>query len=251
MIVNKELQENLTLLLAKLSDDKIKKIQTLILENQITEQSSFYELKSQLNFSTNELNILKKILQNLPHENTLSIVLHFLMELRQLQTNTNTTLVWTGPLAFNEFARNTRTTMLEMINSAKKTITLMEFVMTPNPKEIFNALINAAKNGVKIRIIFNNGIKERVKMEKLWEKRIPFPMIFTYKPKKNSTSLHAKVLIVDSKEILTTSANLTDFGINENVEMGIRHEGSMAKNAENIVDLLIEKCYLVEVPDGS
>ncbi len=251
MIINKKLQEDLTQLLTKLSNDKIIKIQELILENQITEQSSFYDLKSQINLSTNELNILQKILQNFPHENTLPIMLHFLMELRRLQTNTNTTLVWTGPVAFNEFARNTRTTMLEMINSAKKTITLIEFVMTPNPKEIFHALINAAKNGVKIRIIFNNGIKERKKIEKLWEKRVTFPMIFTYKPKKKGTSLHAKVLIIDSKEIFTTSANLTDFGINENVEMGIRHEGNMAKNAENIADLLIEKGYLMEINDGS
>jgi phosphatidylserine/phosphatidylglycerophosphate/cardiolipin synthase-like enzyme len=160
-------------------------------------------------------------------------------------------MVWTGPITFNEFARNTRTTMLEMINSAKKTITLVEFVMTSNPKEIFHALIDAAKNGVKIRIVFNNGVKERKKIVKLWEKRVTFPTVYTYKPRRKGTSLHAKFLIVDSREVLTTSANLTDFGINENVELGIRHEGKMAKNAENIVDLLIEKGYLVEVNDGS
>ena len=74
-----------------------------------------------------------------------------------------------------------------------------------------------------------------------WDDEKPFPEIFTYKDKKSS--LHAKVLIIDSKEILITSANMTGRAMQRNIEMGIYHKGQPAKEAENLIQELIHDGY--------
>jgi phosphatidylserine/phosphatidylglycerophosphate/cardiolipin synthase-like enzyme len=50
-------------------------------------------------------------------------------------------------------------------------------------------------------------------------------------------------LIIDSKEILITSANMTGRGMQRNLEMGIYHKGQPAKEAENLIKELIDDRY--------
>ena len=71
------------------------------------------------------------------------------------------------------------------------------------------------------------------------------PSIYTYKPKKPNTLLHAKTIIIDSCDILVTSANLIDYGINENIEMEIRSKINLDNDTENLFDSLIENNFLV------
>ncbi len=47
-------------------------------------------------------------------------------------------------------------------------------------------------------------------------------------------------MIIDGKELLITSANLTGRVISRNVEIGIRHKGNSAKNADKLVRTLIQ-----------
>ena len=102
---------------------------------------------------------------------------------------------------------------------------------------------------LKIRFVFDNveqkqelgkkynSIKEIIR--KMWDENVPFPEIYNYKGK--SASLHAKAVIIDSKEIFSTSANMSGRAIKRNFEMGICHIGKPAKDAEKVIDELIKK----------
>ena len=123
-----------------------------------------------------------------------------------------------------------------------------------NVEEIIESLMVASKKrNVKIRIIFNEADKKKRvgKKNKLtikeyfmqyWKNIIAFPRIYTYKGK-----IHAKAWVVDSSQILITSANLTGRALERNLELGIRYKGSIAKNVDEIIDRLIEQKYITEV----
>ena len=111
--------------------------------------------------------------------------------------------------SYNKNIDNTSRVMLEMINSATKSITLVGYLIQNGSKKIFNALYNIQlKKNIKIRFIFNDGDKYYNKIRTYWPESEKLPPIYTYKPKKPNTSLHAKIIIIDSCDILVTSANL-------------------------------------------
>lgn len=59
--------------------------------------------------------------------------------------------------------------------------------------------------------------------------------------------VHVKFLIIDNNEILVTSANMTDRAMTRNLEMRIRHQGIIAKDAAELVELLIQKGSILEI----
>lgn len=248
-MVKNSVHEEFENLFSSLSEEKIEKLKSKISNNEITPKSSIFELKSKLNFPTQDLNRIRNILRNFPYDQSILLYLDCFLELKKTmeQLESKTSLVMTGPLIFKKNAENTDAVILNMINSARLTITLIGYVVLTDTSTIFDALVNATKRGVRIRLVFNKAETHLKKIIKMWNLQVVFPTLFTYKPEKKNTNLHAKVLIIDSREILTTSANMTGYGINENMEMGIRHVGITAYNAEKIVDALIEKKYLVKV----
>jgi len=248
-MVKDSLHEEFENLFSSLSDEKIENIKSKITNNEITSKSTIFELKSKLNLPAQDLNRIKNILINFPYDQGLLLYLDCFSELKRTkeQLGSKTSLVMTGPIIFKKNAENTDAVILNMINSAKRTITLVGYVVLIDTSTIFDALVNATKRGVRIRLVFNKAETHLKKFLRMWDLHVTFPALFTYKPEKKSTNLHAKVLIIDSREILTTSANMTGYGINENLEMGIRHIGIVASNAEKIIDTLIEKKYLVKI----
>ena len=78
--------------------------------------------------------------------------------------------------------------------------------------------------------------------------KVPLPNIYTYRSKQGRSSLHAKVLIIDDKVVLVTSANMTENAMEKNVEMGIVHYGNIVKDAKMLFQALIDQGYLVKLP---
>ena len=120
-------------------------------------------------------------------------------------------------------------------------------------KAIFEALRKAAKErGVRIKIIFDRADKDKKWgkwtkspkkiIEKVWDNIEYFPEIYSYHDKRSS--LHAKFLVVDNREIFVTSANMTERAMNRNLEMGIVHRGEIAESASEMIDLLIRKKFI-------
>ena len=146
-----------------------------------------------------------------------------------------------------------------MIKNSKEngSIIFVGYAMTEDENEdIWNALKDAArKRNVSIKIIFDKAAKAKrlgkwTKSPKkiiaeTWGDIDHFPKVYTYEGK--NSSLHAKFLVVDRKEIFVTSANMTGRAMTRNLEMGMVHKGKIASDAADLVSLLIEKKILKEV----
>ncbi len=247
--MNTMIRRNLENLLLDLSDSKIIKLKKLLEDKSIDKNTDIYKLKSELSLTSNEIILVKKVLDDFVDPLSIILSLELISEINALKTQKQDNLVWTSPFVFNENADKTSGTILEMINSAKESITIVGYTIEPDTQDVFTALQDAANRGVKIRLLFDKATKHIEVVEGFWKNKATFPKIYSYKPKSQRSSLHAKVLIIDSKELLITSANLTGRGITRNVEMGLRHKGESAKDAEKLVDTLVANEYLVRI-DG-
>lgn len=141
-------------------------------------------------------------------------------------------LTWTGPKTQNINLRRTDQALIELINSAKKRITIVSFAVY-KAKSILTALEKAAKRGVEINIIIEspdasegkiahdtikglgNALKSMAKIH-IW----PYAKR-EVTPNGKYGSLHAKVAVADEDMLYISSANLTEYAMNLNMEMGI------------------------------
>ena len=241
---------NIENLVLELSSKKILQLKKLIAENKIDKTTNLFELRSKLNLTSDETTIVKNALESFDDLNALLLSIDLINEIFKLRdTNEKShSLVWTSPFVFNEDADNTKTTLLDMIDSAKKSITIVGYTIEHDTKEIFAALEHASQKGISIKLLFDSAEKFVPLIDKMWENKGTLPHLYSYKPKDSKkSSLHAKIMIIDERELLITSANLTGRGISRNVEIGIRHKGNSAKNAEKLVKSLIQNGYLVKI----
>lgn len=193
-----------------------------------------------------------------PHEMAL-LVTSVATALKYQQGKQSMELIWTGPRSRYIPLRRTDQALIELINSAKQRITIVSFAVY-KAKNILNALEKAAKRGVEINII--------VESPESSEGKITFDTIpalgltlrsrakiFVWPYSKRSTnpdgkygSLHAKIAISDSEKLYISSANLTEYAMNMNMEMGILVSGSdLPENTQHHFDELISEGTLTEV----
>ena len=244
-------------ILTHIPDKKLHSLKSFLEKKKILKPNDIFTIKSKLKLTSEEFAYVKKTLKMVSDIESFLMNLELLAELEREQDrfSKNVRLVWSGPI-FNEKADNTAPVIHEMVNSAEKTITIISYWLwnEKNIEEIIEALMVAAKKrNVKIRIIFHEADKKKSigKKKKLtikeyfmkyWKDIIAFPRIYTYNGK-----IHAKAWVVDSNQILITSANMTGRALERNLELGIRYKGSIAKDVDEIIDSLIEQKYITEV----
>jgi phosphatidylserine/phosphatidylglycerophosphate/cardiolipin synthase-like enzyme len=244
------IRTNIENLVFDLSSKKIANLVSLIENGTLNKNSNPFEIKSKLDLTAEETTLIQNALGGFDDPKCLLLSIDLISEIQKLQqTNQESnSLVWTSPFVFNESADNTETTLLDMINSAKKSITIVGYTIEKDTKEIFTALENAANHGISVKLLFDNAEKFAELVESMWDNKGTLPQMYSYKPNDlKKSSLHAKIMIIDDRELLITSANLTGRGITRNVEIGIRHKGNSAKEAEKLVRTLIENGYLVKI----
>lgn len=100
-----------------------------------------------------------------------------------------------------------------MINSAQKSIDVQAFLLTTN--RISEPLINAHRRGVKVRVIFDTDAKGG-KYSK--DKELSDAGIAVYYDSPSGARAHNKVMVIDSRMIVTGSFNFTLQADKENVE---------------------------------
>lgn len=141
-------------------------------------------------------------------------------------------IVWTGPSEINTSFRRTDQALLELINSSTKKLLIVTFVAY-RMEEIKEALLAASKRGVEITFILespdiseNKIYLDTIKSigKKLAEssKVYIWPLERRLKDHNGKHgSLHAKCAVADENMSFISSANLTNYALNLNMEMGI------------------------------
>lgn len=152
-----------------------------------------------------------------------------------------TQVVWTGPRVAGSFLRSTREVIREILRNARRDILLTGYWISAGSdavgivEEIIDCLALAVKRGISVTLILD----ERPRFDatdnlavlcRAWPAECPQPVILTWRLPHDDQhlKLHAKVIVADGADALVTSANLTSYALDRNMEMGIRVSGAPA-----------------------
>ncbi len=161
-------------------------------------------------------------------------------------------VVWTGPEVSRIPVRRTEQVLLQLIRAASQELTLASFALYKVPK-ITQALIAALDRGVQVRIIAETtegdtfvpfGVEAGLGQE-IARRSDVYEWDKAKRPRDKSGrhgSLHMKVATADRHHLFITSANLTNYALSLNMEMGLLVRSSaIARQVSEHLDQLIEQ----------
>lgn len=167
-------------------------------------------------------------------------------------------LVWTGPQTEVVPVRQTEQVLLEIADSARKELLIVSFVAYKADK-VVNALRSAVSRGVLVRIVLEISEDQggKVTFDPVHAMRAAVPGIdIYYWPVDQRTrtgrgeygSLHAKCAVADDGVAFVTSANLTGYALELNMELGILvRGGSIPMRVYRQFDELIRRGVLTKL----
>jgi phosphatidylserine/phosphatidylglycerophosphate/cardiolipin synthase-like enzyme len=142
-----------------------------------------------------------------------------------------TELVWTGPTTSFASTRRTEQALIEVINYSKNELFITSFVAY-DVSTIVQALNSAIARNVKISMLLElsqlNGGNITFDAIGKMQKLLPEANLYAWKmksPEFINGSVHAKVAVADSEISFITSANLTGYAMEKNMEAGILLRG--------------------------
>lgn len=140
-------------------------------------------------------------------------------------------LVWTGPTTPFVSARRTEQALLQVINAAQSTLFITSFVAY-DVSGIVKALNAADARGVLITMLLESsqdqGGSINMDVIAMMKALVPSARLFAWREKGDSFTdgrVHAKVAVADGHTCFITSANLTGFAMERNMEAGLLLSG--------------------------
>jgi phosphatidylserine/phosphatidylglycerophosphate/cardiolipin synthase-like enzyme len=143
-------------------------------------------------------------------------------------------LVWTGPAPGNTTFRRTDQALLDLIRTAQRELYVVTFAAYKIP--ILNeAMLAAARRGVEIHLVFESqdaGKTAFAAIKAMGEELEALSNVYIWPPEKRPKdaagrhgSLHAKCAVSDGTKLLVSSANLTEYALSMNMELGVLLRG--------------------------
>lgn len=141
-------------------------------------------------------------------------------------------IVWTGPKSLTVPSRRTEQVLLDLMSGAKREVLIVSFAIY-RADSVLVALKDASERGIKVTLVAESckedngttsfdmigGLRERIgnKVRILeWP-----PEIRDRDEKGRIGALHAKCLIIDREKLFVSSANLTEYALSRNMELGL------------------------------
>ena len=166
-------------------------------------------------------------------------------------------LIWTGPSVADVHLRRTDQALLEVIDVARRSLLVVSFAVYRVPS-VARALVAAIDRGVVVRICLEapeQGDEGYDTISALGEEVARRAAIYVW-PRANRPQdpagrvghLHAKCAVADDQLLFVTSANLTEYALNQNIELGILvRQGPLPQSVAAQFSRLIETGILVRV----
>jgi phosphatidylserine/phosphatidylglycerophosphate/cardiolipin synthase-like enzyme len=168
-------------------------------------------------------------------------------------------LVWTGPDSHVIPLRRTDQALLQLINESTTRLTIISFAVY-KAEAIAQAILQAAQRGVDIAICLETPDASEGKiafdtLHALGDELVQRARIYVWpldqRPRSltgRHGSLHAKVAVADGKTLLISSANLTEYAMTLNMELGVLiHGGELPARVEQHFERLIQTGVLRQV----
>lgn len=149
-------------------------------------------------------------------------------------------LVVTAPPSFSINARTTMNVVQSMINGAERNILITGYSLSSYFSELIDTIILKSQRGVFVKF-FVNDIDKQSGFDKILRYKGRFLQIYNYHQEDDKmAALHAKVISIDQRQSLITSANLSYHGQQGNIELGTLIESKqIAKQIDDIFTKLI------------
>ena len=168
-------------------------------------------------------------------------------------------IVWTGPTTNAVSVRRTDQALLQLINLASKRVIVVSFAVY-NVPNVAATLEAAARRGVVVDLVVESEVASGGKVTFDGWKKFGNDAAGTYRvwtwardrrPVTSSgklASLHAKCAVSDGENLLVSSANLTEFALNVNMELGLLvKRGDIPARVQRHFDALMNAGELVRL----
>ena len=187
------------------------------------------------------LDILKKQYPALSSEECLEIA-DTMRAGMHMEPTDRVSLVVTAPPTFKIDAKPTMTVVQSMLEGAKKNILITGYSLSSYFSELTDTIIEKSQRGVFVKFFINN-IEKQPDADRLIRYKGRFLEIYDYRNQDDKmAALHAKVISVDAKQTLITSANLSYHGQQGNIELGALIESEcVARQLDEVMTQLIFK----------
>lgn len=164
-------------------------------------------------------------------------------------------LVWTGETIAGAGVRSTLPVVKEMLGWATRSVFVVSYSLwigTGDAGEVVDRLAGLSSSGVDITFVLDRRYQDGWNIRQLqqrWPAGRRRPAVYSWQDETDEIAkLHAKVLIVDRRDLLITSANLTGHGMRRNLELGLRVLGRPAEDAADHLEGLIRTGVFEAVP---
>lgn len=168
-------------------------------------------------------------------------------------------LVWTGPDSRVIPLRRTDQSLLQLIDAAQEQLHIVSFAVY-KIEAIGQAIVDVARRGVSVSIYLEtpNASQGRVSFDTigaLGDEVVQSAQLYVWPLEERLRaadgrygSLHAKVAVADGQTMLVSSANLTDYAMTLNMELGLLvHGGPLPGQVETHLKRLVEMGVFQEV----
>lgn len=145
-------------------------------------------------------------------------------------------IVWTGPESEAVAMRRTDQALLELIAMTRERLIVVSFAVYKVP-EIATALVACTERGCDVAVVLESEAESGGKVtfdmsEALGSEVAEHATLYTWPAELRPdvgvgrrASLHAKCAVADGARLLVSSANLTEYALTKNMELGLLVEG--------------------------
>lgn len=174
-----------------------------------------------------------------------------------------TQVVWTGPSVDGSYLRSTREVVRDIIRGATSELLVVGYWLAARDDgegiiaDVIEMLATAVRRKVSVTVVFDERVRADGRdnlqiLVSIWPANSSLPEILTWKLPSTDrhVKLHAKVLVADRNDALITSANLTSYAMDRNMEMGARIIGRPAADIAGHFHLLADKGVLIPYGNG-
>lgn len=199
------------------------------------------------NGTSNAVAMLKRSFPEISEVHCEDIV-ESILDAMTMSDSDKVSLVVTAPPSFAINARATMNVVESMINGADRNILITGYSLSSYFSELVDTIIQKSQQGIFVKF-FVNDIDKQQGFDKLLRYKGRFLKIYNYRQEDdNMAALHAKVISIDQKQTLITSANLSYHGQQGNIELGTLIDSKpVAKQIDDIFTKMIFSKVFTEI----
>ena len=265
-LVNSEIAQLIFELVTESTDDDLNAFSTAVRSGSINQQSSIVDFEYLLRGSRESIQKFRTCLTLWATTNPGGVrgladaIDSCVLAAARSRWMPRSELVWTGPASGHPTARRTLQVLNEMLQHATESVLIVGyslFLRGELAKGFIHKLAGLSAAGIEIRFIVDwryrgwgpNGEAGHSVREifNAWPPNARAPKVYSWQNAEDeSAKLHAKLMLVDNRDLIVTSANLSGGGMETNLELGLRVQGEAARSCGDHFKSLIQTGYFRE-----